>query len=179
MGFWAILALARLVAAVWSLLYYAIAVSSILETKTPRRDLTRPAGRRLPEHLLSRVLKKPLVKLRVVVGLGPGVVPNTRVNSEPHVAAAAAQCINHLLAHFELDHVIFRTVKGPHGNVLELRGEVRETAATNGGDGGEQLRVSRRQPPPTYAVDAGRRRQLTWLIFHAIISSEEHVRTGE
>jgi hypothetical protein len=44
---------------------------------------------------LSRVLQEPLVKLRVVVGLRPRVVPNAGVDGEAHVAGAGPQGVNH------------------------------------------------------------------------------------
>ena len=100
-------------------------------------------GETPPEHLSSLVLKKSLVKRGVIVGLDPGVMPNAGVNGEPHVAATGPQGVNHPLAHFQLDSVVFRTVKGPDRNVFELTGKLREATATNGGDGCEQLRVSR------------------------------------
>jgi hypothetical protein len=100
------------------------------ENKNSPPEPDQAGGECLPEYRLSPVLQKPLVELRVVVGLGPGIMPNAGVNGEPHVAAAGPQGVHHPLAHFELDNVVFCTVKGPDRDVLELTGEFRETTAT-------------------------------------------------
>ena len=105
-----------------------IAKQKVLADGSPEPFL-RTSG--IPQHLLSPVLKKPLVKRGVVVGLRPGVMPNAGVNGEAHVAAAGPQCVNHPLACCEFDHVVFCTVKGPDRDALELKGKLGEATTTN------------------------------------------------
>ena len=111
-----------------------------------------PSVRRADVPLLG---EQPLEDLRVVVRLGPGVVPGVRIDLQLDVLRARRpQALVHLLGGVEADGGVLAALEDADRQVLELLRVGRVAAPADRDDGGEPLGLRRGQRPGAHAAHA-------------------------